>query len=75
MRRFLSRLPNDDFEISETVFRAFLYAVAGAAVRPRALPGKPSDGTGADGAKESDRDNADRAASAEHTHPADGGPR
>jgi hypothetical protein len=77
MRRFLSRLPEDDFEISETVFRAFLYAVAvagaGAAVRPRALPGKPgSNGTGADGAKESDRDNAGRAPSPGHTRPSDG---
>ena len=27
MRRFLSRLPKDDFEISDTIFRAFIHAV------------------------------------------------
>ena len=74
MRRFLSRLPKDDFEISETVFRAFLYAVAGASagVRPRALPGKPAaDGAADEGAKESERDGTDRAQSSEHTRPVD----
>ena len=35
MRRFLSKLPHDDFEISETVFRAFLHAVGAA---PSAAP-------------------------------------
>jgi hypothetical protein len=46
MRRFLSRLPKDeDFEICETVFRAFLHAVGvgpGGPIpaAPPALPGK-----------------------------------
>lgn len=57
MRRFLSRLPKDDFEIGETVFRAFLHAVGvgpGATAAPPALPAKsPANGAprgAADGA-------------------------
>lgn len=37
MRVFLSRLPKDDFEISETIFRAILSALRASAA-PRALP-------------------------------------
>jgi hypothetical protein len=40
MRRFLSRLPKDDFEISETVLRALVYA-AGAPAAGRPVPGTP----------------------------------
>ena len=41
LRRFLSRLPKDDFEIADTVFRAFVHAVSAPAPSPapRALPG------------------------------------
>lgn len=56
MRRFLSRLPKDDFEISETIFRAFLSAVgvAGPAMlsaRPPTNGARPdsSDGASAQG--------------------------
>ena len=43
LRRFLSKLPTDDFEISETVFRAFLYALGPTTQPPpRALPGQPA---------------------------------
>jgi hypothetical protein len=48
MRRFLARLPKEDFEISETIFRAFLAAVTPAtSVATPALRGKPEmpDGT------------------------------
>jgi hypothetical protein len=48
MRRFLSRLPKDDFEIADTVLRAFLHAVTPApATVQRALPGgaAAADGT------------------------------
>lgn len=38
MRGFLSKLPKDDFEISETIFRAFLSALSAGAAPPRALP-------------------------------------
>ena len=50
MRRFLSTLPKDeDFEICETVLRAFLHAVGvgpgGTVATPAALPGKPVPAT------------------------------
>lgn len=48
MRGFLAKLPKDDFEISETIFRAILAALGtSGATPPRALPGKvaPSNGT------------------------------
>lgn len=53
MRRFLSRLPKEDFEISDTIFRAFLHAVG--ANPTRALPHVP-DGTDAerDGRRDGD---------------------
>lgn len=70
LRRFLSKLPADDFEISETVFRAFIHAVAGAAPPPpRALPGKPA---GAEPAHDERRNGADKAAAPEHRHRAEG---
>ena len=50
MRRFLARLPKNDFEISETVLRAFLYAVGvpatASAGAPPALPGKQAPANG-----------------------------
>jgi len=49
MRRFLSRLPKDDFEIGETVLRAFLYAVG--APPQKALPGAPASPDGATDAR------------------------
>jgi hypothetical protein len=59
MRRFLSRLPRDDFEISDTIFRAFLYSVG--ANTSRALPGPPAGSDGAsDGVPEARRDGAGR---------------
>jgi hypothetical protein len=42
MRRFLSRLPKDDFEIAETIFRAMIEAVTPA--NPNALPPPGKDG-------------------------------
>lgn len=45
MRRFLARLPKDDFEISDTIFQAFLHAVGPAASAP-ALPPKPGANDG-----------------------------
>ena len=52
MRRFLTHLPKDDFEISESILRALLQAVGVPPVAPAsppALPGKTpsSDGDGA----------------------------
>ena len=45
MRRFLSRLPKNDFEISDTILQAFLHAVAPAApAGPPALPAKHAKG-------------------------------
>ena len=38
LRRFLSRLPRDGFEISETIFRAFLHAVDGSVNGNGSLP-------------------------------------
>jgi hypothetical protein len=46
MRRFLSHLPKDDFEISETVFRAFLHAVG---VPTNSTPLSGTRGESADG--------------------------
>ena len=46
MRRFLSRLPRDGFEISDTVFQAFLYAVSAAPAAgapPPPPPGLPAE--------------------------------
>ena len=45
LRRFLSKLPTDDFEISDTVLRAFVYAVTPtgtASAPPRPLPARPA---------------------------------
>lgn len=45
MRRFLTRLPKDGFEISDTVFHAFLYAASAAAAAgpiSSSLPMPPS---------------------------------
>ena len=74
LRRFLSRLPKDDFEISETVFRAFVYAVAlPAAAAQRALPGRPAAPDAPNGAASPDaprpspRTHADHSESPEHT--------
>ena len=49
MRRFLSHLPKDDFEISETVFRAFLHAV-----------GVTADSTPVDGTRKPSSDGASK---------------
>lgn len=49
MRRFLSHLPKDDFEISETVFRAFLHAV-----------GVPANSTPVNGARNPSSDGASK---------------
>ena len=39
LRRFLSRLPKDDFEIGETIFRALIETISPAATgAPQALP-------------------------------------
>ena len=58
MRRFLSRLPKDDFEIADTVFRAFLYAITPQApAAQRALPGGAA---APDGASPPPRDGAGR---------------
>jgi hypothetical protein len=50
MRRFLSRLPKDDFEIAETIFRALIETVLPVApAGPRALTAPGKDGrTGAE---------------------------
>ena len=49
MRRFLSRLPKVGFEISDTVFHAFVFAVsATAATGPGAPPPLPPPGAAAD---------------------------
>ena len=64
LRRFLSKLPTDDFEISETVFRAFIQAIAPASPPPpRALPGNPA---GTDAAHHQRRNGADKSAAPEH---------
>jgi uncharacterized protein DUF6166 len=44
MRRFLTQLPKDDFEISESIFRAFLFAVGVqvGATAPTAAPAPPA---------------------------------
>jgi hypothetical protein len=47
MRRFLSRLPKDDFEIAETIFRAMVETVVPAAANALAPPGKVDGGSGA----------------------------
>ena len=51
MRRFLTRLPEEDFEICDTIFRAFLHAVGvgpgGPAAVPPTLPGRSTQGDGA----------------------------
>ena len=44
MRRFLSRLPQEGFEISDTVFQALLHAVAGG-TRPDSQPQPAQPGT------------------------------
>jgi hypothetical protein len=41
MRRFLTRLPKEGFEISDTVFEAFLYAAAAAAATTSPPPPPP----------------------------------
>jgi hypothetical protein len=67
MRRFLARLPKEDFEISDTIFRAFLAAVtpATSAAMP-ALPGKPG---APDGAQPELRDTPGRKESGQRAAP------
>jgi uncharacterized protein DUF6166 len=75
MRRFLSRLPKDDFEISETVFRAFLHAVSGSTVRPPAAPPPLPGKAGSAGAHEELREGTDKGQAAQHPTPESNDPR
>ena len=59
VRRLLSRLPAEGFEVSDTFLDAFVYAVGAAAVKP-ATPGGPPPAKEAAAASESPEDH-DRA--------------
>ena len=72
LRRFLSKLPTDDFEISETVFRAFVHALGAAAAAPAAPRALPGGHTGPDAGHYGRRNGADQTGAPAHRFGAEG---